>query len=60
MIGSLLREPIAQYPLITGEGNTAKDIVGHYDGSIRNVYGNSIHNLANNKRTLLPSKKVDS
>ena len=31
-----LREPIAQYPLNTGEGNTAKDIVGHYDGSIAN------------------------
>jgi hypothetical protein len=31
-----LRDPIAQYPLITGEGNTAKDVVGHYDGSITN------------------------
>ena len=31
-----LREPIAQYPLITGEGETAKDIVGHYDGTITN------------------------
>ena len=31
-----LSEPIAQYPLNTGEGETAKDIVGHYDGTITN------------------------
>jgi len=31
-----LSEPIAQYPLITGEGNTVKDIVGGYDGTITN------------------------
>jgi len=31
-----LREPIAQYPLITGEGTVAKDVVGHYDGNIVN------------------------
>ena len=31
-----LREPIAQYPLIIGEGPTAKDTVGNYDGTITN------------------------
>ena len=31
-----LKEPVAQYPLNTGESNTAKDILDHYDCSIIN------------------------
>jgi len=31
-----LRNPIAQYPLITGEGTTAQDVISHYDGTILN------------------------
>ncbi len=31
-----LRDPVAQYPLNTGEGSTAYDSVGHYNGTITN------------------------
>ncbi len=35
-ITDVQHEPIAQYPLNTGEGSIAFDTVSHYDGSINN------------------------